>query len=266
MFAVLMIVLNGIVGLGLLFGGLKHGTQRYNQQGANSYLLVIIPLSVICFVLPNFTVSSSYGTLHPAQAVMFSIFTLLLYGTFLVIQTGVHRDLFSAPESALKQGHNSAHSPVQRNRRALAGQIFWLLVAIGPVVLLSKFLAHYVNAGLTLLKAPPALGGLLIAIIVLAPEGISAIRAISANQLQRAINLCLGASASTLGLTLPAILVIGLLTNQQLILGLSPLDTVLMVLTLSLNMLTFSGTRTTLLEGAMHLIVFFVYISLIFVG
>jgi len=123
-----------------------------------------------------------------------------------------------------------------------------------------------VDVGLTRLGAPSALGGLLIAVIVLAPEAISAIRAVSANQLQRAVNLCLGASASTIGLTVPAVLFISLITGQNLVLGLSPINMVLLVLTLGLSMLTFSGPRTTLLEGAMHLMVFFVYISLIFVG
>ena len=267
MFAVLMIVLNGVVGLGLLLGGLRHGEQRYNTQGASAYLAVIIPLAVISFVLPNFTVSTSVGTLHPVQAVAFSIFTLILYGVFLAIQTGRHRDFFIAVEEPVHghPGHHD-HADAQNGSGTLMRQIFWLLVSIGPVVLLSKFLAKYVDVGLTRLGAPSALGGLLIAVIVLAPEAISAIRAVSANQLQRAVNLCLGASASTIGLTVPAVLFISLITGQNLVLGLSPINMVLLVLTLGLSMLTFSGPRTTLLEGAMHLMVFFVYISLIFVG
>jgi len=264
MFAVLMIVLNGVVGLGLLLGGLRHGEQRYNTQGASAYLAVIIPLAVISFVLPNFTVSTSIGTLHPVQAIAFSIFTLILYGVFLAIQTGRHRDFFIAVEEPVHTHHG--HAATQNGSGTLMRQMFWLLVSIGPVVLLSKFLAKYVDVGLARLGAPSALGGLLIAVIVLAPEAISAIRAVSANQLQRAVNLCLGASASTIGLTVPAVLFISLITGQNLVLGLSPTNMVLLVLTLGLSMLTFSGPRTTLLEGAMHLVVFFVYISLIFVG
>jgi len=264
MFAVLMIVLNGVVGLGLLLGGLRHGEQSYNTQGASAYLAVIIPLAVISFVLPNFTVSTSVGTLHPVQAVAFSLFTLILYGVFLAIQTGRHRDFFIAVEEPVHVPHG--HVDAQNGSGTMMRQIFWLLVSIGPVVLLSKFLAKYVDVGLARLGAPSALGGLLIAVIVLAPEAISAIRAVSANQLQRAVNLCLGASASTIGLTVPAVLFISLITGQHLVLGLSPTNMVLLVLTLGLSMLTFSGPRTTLLEGAMHLVVFFVYISLIFVA
>jgi Ca2+:H+ antiporter len=263
MFAVLMIVLNGVVGLGLLLGGIRHGEQSYNTQGASAYLAVIIPLAVISFVLPNFTVSTSVGTLHPAQAIAFSVFTLILYGVFLVIQTGRHRDFFIAVE---EPAHEHGHDAPIKGPAALTRQVLWLLVSIGPVVLLSKFLAKYVDDGLGRLHAPSALGGLLIAVIVLAPEAISAIRAVSANQLTRAVNLCLGASASTIGLTVPAVLCISLITGHPLVLGLSPTNMVLLVLTLGLSMLTFSGPRTTLLEGAMHLMVFFVYVSLIFVA
>lgn len=266
MFAVLMIVLNGVVGLSLLLGGLRHGQQRYNLQGASAYLAVIIPLAVISFVLPNFTVSTSVGTLHPIQAVTFSIFTLLLYCIFLAIQTGRHRDFFTIPEEPGNDAGHGAGTLGAMNSRAYIKQGIWLIAAILPVVLLSKFLAKFVDIGLLRVGAPPALGGLLIAIIVLAPEAISALRAVSANQLQRTINLCLGAAASTIGLTVPAVLAISLITGQHLILGLSPVNMVLLVLTLLLSMLTFSGMRTTLLEGAMHLMVFFVYVSLIFVG
>jgi len=274
MFAVLMIVLNGVVGLGLLMGGLRHGQQRYNWQGASAYLAVIIPLAVIAFILPNFTVSTPVGTLHPAQAVCFSIFTLGLYGVFLLIQTGRHRDFFVIDDEkptrddmsdvALALDPVATHTPLQR--AALLRQGLWLILAILPVVLLAKSLAKFLDIGLDKIAAPPALGGLIIAVIVLAPEAISALRAVSGNQLQRALNLCLGASASTIGLTVPAVLGISLFTGQSLVLGLSPASMVLLTLTLLLNMLTFSGTRTTLLEGAMHLMVFFVYVTLIFVG
>jgi len=229
---------------------------------------------VIAFILPNFTVSTPVGTLHPAQAVCFSIFTLGLYGVFLLIQTGRHRDFFVIDDEkptrddmsdvALALDPVATHTPLQR--AALLRQGLWLILAILPVVLLAKSLAKFLDIGLDKIAAPPALGGLIIPVIVLAPEAISALRAVSGNQLQRALNLCLGASASTIGLTVPAVLGISLFTGQSLVLGLSPASMVLLTLTLLLNMLTFSGTRTTLLEGAMHLMVFFVYVTLIFVG
>lgn len=263
MFAVLMIVLNGVVGLGLLIGGLRHHQQSYNLQGAGAYLAVILPLTMIALVLPNFTTTTEVGTLSRVQSIFFSGFTIGLYGLFLWLQTGRHEGFFrpigeeAAPAEAM-----TAHAPASRVR---TGRLFALLLAnILPIVILSKSLAKLLDAGIEGLGAPTALGGIIIAVIVLTPEAISAIRAVSANQLTRAINLCLGAAASTLGLTVPAVLVIGLATGQAVVLGLSPANMILLALTLVLNTLTFSGPRTTMLEGAVHLSVFCVFLVLVF--
>jgi len=142
--------------------------------------------------------------------------------------------------------------------------VLLLLANILPIVILSKDLAKLLDHGIAVLGAPTALGGILIALIVFTPEGISALRAVAANQLTRAINLCLGAATSTLGLTVPAVLFIGLATGQPVILGVSPANMVLLGVTLMLNTLTFSGTRTTMLEGAVHLSLFSVFLVLVF--
>jgi Ca2+:H+ antiporter len=263
MFAVLMIVLNGIVGLGLLVGGFRHGEQRYNLQGASAYLAVIIPLSVIAFLLPNFTKSTEGGTLSSAQEIAFSIFTLMLYAIFLFVQTGRHQAFFLDPQ-AQGGGIVAAEARPAGQGRAIGRHALILVLSILPIVLLSKKLAVLLQHGLSAAKAPAALGGVLIAIIVLAPEGISALRAVSANQLQRGINLCLGAATSTIGLTVPAVIVVSIISDQTIVLGLPPAEMILLATTLILCSLTFSGVRTTILEGAMHLVVFFVYLTLIF--
>ncbi len=264
MFAVLMIVLNGVVGLGLLIGGLRHHQQSYNLQGAGAYLAVILPLTVIALVLPNFTTTTEAGTLSRVQSVFFSIFTIGLYGLFLWLQTGRHEGFFRpiGEDEAVPAEPAITHGPASRAR---TGRLFALLLAnILPIVILSKSLAKLLDAGIEALGAPTALGGIMIAVIVLTPEAISAVRAVSANQLTRAINLCLGAAASTLGLTVPAVLLIGLATGQAVVLGLSPANMILLALTLVLNTLTFSGPRTTMLEGAVHLSVFCVFLVLVF--
>lgn len=263
MFAVLMCVLNGIVGAGLLVGGLRHGAQSYNLQGASAFLAVIIPLSTITFVLPNFTRSTPGGTLSGPQEIAFALFTALLYGVFLSVQTGRHRAFFTDPEIAAPAIGLFAATGAARNR-AVAGHAVRLVASILPIVLLSKTLAGLLEHGLAAAGLPPALGGVVIALIVLAPEGITAMRAVSSNQLQRGINLCLGAAASTIGLTVPAVVAASLATGQTIVLGLAPAQMVLLAMTLILCTLTFSGARTTLLEGAMHLVVFFVYLTLIF--
>ena len=273
MFAVLMIVLNGVVGIGLLVGGRRHFAQSYNMKGASSYLAVIIPLTVIPLVLPNFTTSTGAGTLTSMQAISFSVFTLALYGVFLVLQTGRHRSFFQQPTSdqaplvrtAARQEINVERHLDHRDPGGRTGlRVVLLLANILPIVILAKSLAAVLNFGIVQLGAPVALGGILIAMVVFTPECIAALRAISGNQLQRAINLCLGAAASTLGLTVPAVLAIGLFTGQEVVLGLSNANMVILAMTLLLSTLTFTGTRTTMLEGAVHLSVFFVFLVLVF--
>ncbi len=261
MFAVLMIVLNGVVGLGLLLGGLRHHQQRYNLQGASAFISVIIPLTTIALIIPNFTSSTSDGTLTKLQAVTFSVFTLALYGVFLLIQTGRHSDFFRDAEA---EGPSDASGRPPVAARIVARHTALLFANVVPIVLLAKSLAVVLDHGISALGAPSALGGVLIAAIVFTPEAISALKAIARNELQRAINLCLGAATSTVGLTVPAILTIGLLTNQTVVLGLRPTEMTLLAVTLVLSAQTFSGTRTTVLEGAVHLVVFFAYLVLIF--
>ncbi|CAN5186956.1 calcium:proton antiporter [soil metagenome] len=263
MFAVLMIVLNGVVGLGLLVGGLRHHQQSFNLQGASAYLAVTIPLAVIALVLPNFTTSSTGGTLSAVQSALFSLLTIALYGMFLWLQTGRYRGFFQ-PAGTTEEGQDASPLPHAARSGSLTRHGVLLLANILPIVILSKGLAKLLDAGIEALAAPTALGGIIIAMIVFTPEGISALRAVAANQLTRAINLCLGAATSTLGLTVPAVLLIGLLSGRPVILGLSAANMVLLSVTLVLNGLTFSGARTTMLEGAVHLSLFAVFLILVF--
>ena len=181
----------------------------------------------------------------------------MLYVIFILIQTGRHRDLFV-------HGPIEEHDVPAATGREIGKWVVLLVAGALPIVLLSKNLDKVVDAEIEAIGAPGALTGVLIAIIVFTPEGISALKAASRNQLQRTVNLCLGACLSTLGLTLPAVLTIGLITGETVILGLDPTGIVLVVLTLLLSIVTFSGPRTTVLEGAVHLLVFFVYIVLVF--
>lgn len=277
MFAVLMIVLNGVVGVGLLIGGLKHKEQVYNMQGAGAYLVVLLPLTVLTLVLPNFTSSTVDGSLSPVQAVLLSCFTIVLYGTFLILQTGRHNEFFMDPpddssgaacidSQEVPQSVAAAAAEPARSfsRSQLGGHIFLLLVHIFPIVILSKTLGIMLAAGLLQLEAPTELGGIIIAMVVFTPEGIAALRAATGNELQRTINLCLGAAASTMGLTVPVVLLLGVITTKPVLLGLSAINMVILSLTLLLNIITFSGKTTTMLEGAVHLIMFFVFLVLVF--
>jgi Ca2+:H+ antiporter len=265
MFALLMIILNGVVGLALLLGGLRHREQDYNLQGAAAYLALIVPLSVIALVLPDFTRSTPEQTLSKIQAFFFGLFTVLLYGVFLAVQTVRHRSFFVEPQRAVAiVGASKDASARAPSLAQVARDTLLLILTMLPIVLLAKQLAKLIDFGIAVLGAPVALGGVLIALIVFTPEGMSALRAALDNQLQRAVNLCLGGALSTIGLTVPAVLGIGLITGQPVILGLDLADVTLLALTLALSTLTFSGARTTVLQGAVHLVLFFVYVVLIF--
>jgi Ca2+:H+ antiporter len=263
MLAVVMIVLNGMVGVTLLIGGLRHGEQEFNLQGARAFIAVIAPLATMSLILPRFTTSTADPTLSRLQEFIFAIITIALYATFLAIQTRRHKGFFVQPKSATSGGDGD-HGHDDLKTRSVPYHGVMLVLTMLPIVLLSKKLAVLVDHGTATLGAPAALGGVLVAILVLTPEGLAAFEAALANRLQRSVNICLGSALATIGLTVPAVLTIDLVTGLHVVLGLEPTEIVLLVLTLFLSVLTFGGVRTNMLQGAVHLVVFVVYLVLIF--
>ncbi len=266
-FAVLMIVLNGMIGVSIVVGALRHRQQQYNLQGAVAFLAVISCLSLIALVLPDFTTSTKDQSLSPLQAVAFGVLTALLYAGFLVIQTVRHRTFFTdaagqpvAGATAQAPAHAKHHGPTH----SLGFHTAMLLVTLLPVVLLAKPLAKLLDHGIEELHAPTALGGILIAILVLSPEGLTSYQAAKRNQLQRSVNLSLGSALSTIGLTIPVMLAISLMTGVPLELGLPPAEAMLLVLTLFIANMTFSGAPTNILLGGVHLVLFATFIVLVF--
>jgi Ca2+:H+ antiporter len=257
MFAVVMIVLNGMVGLSLLLGGLRYHEQTYNLQGASAFLAVIVPISVLGLVLPNFTESSPGPTYSPLHATFLIAMSVMLYGVFLAIQNLRHREYFvHGNANDASHGTSAAHP--------LVFHVPLLLIYLTVVLLLAKQIAVPINYGIEVMHAPRALAGFLVSVLVLAPESLSAARAALANQLQRSVNLLLGSVLASISLTIPAVLAIGFITGQTIVLGLDPADTTLLVLTLVVSMLTFASARTNVLLGAVHLLLFVAYLMLIF--
>ena len=263
MFSVIMIVLTGMLGLTLLIGGIRHHEQEYNFSGALSYLGVLTPLAVLSLVVPRFTLSTPGGSVSTLLG-FFLLFTSAgLYLVFLFLQTGRHSGFFKQP-----QGENT-HSVDDHGHedlvvRTTGFHAAFLALSMLPIVLLSKSMAKIVDHGIHTLGAPQALGGFLIAILILSPEGMSAIKAALANRLQRTLNIALGSATSTIGMTVPVILAISLITGHPLELGLEPLEIVLLALTLLLSVVSFGTGRTNMLQGVVHLIVFASYVVLIF--
>jgi Ca2+:H+ antiporter len=257
-FAIIMITVNGIAGLCLLIGGLRHGEQEHNLQGTRSYLAVIVPVSVLALVLPNFTTSTPGPTLSAFQSAVLAVGILALYGIFLAIQTvGLHR-YFEEPTPA------AAH-PLRR--RMPSSPLFHtavLILTLLPVVYLIESLAQLTGRGLRGLGAPAALAGVVIASLVLAPEGMGALRAAVRNELQRAINVSLGSALATVGLTIPTVLLFMAQSGGGIPLGLAPEEMLLLLLTFLVTVFTFGGARTNVLVGAVHVLLFAVFIALIF--
>jgi Ca2+:H+ antiporter len=263
MLAILMIVLNGLVGTCLLLGGLRYHEQTYNLYGANAFLAVLLPLSVLGLVLPSFTISSPGPTYSVLQSTFLVVMSIGLYGVFLGIQTNRHRDYFVFESSASEIKNDDVDSE-HANHRSTKYHGVLLLAYVLPIVLLAKQIAVPINYGINVLGAPAALGGLLVAILILSPECMAAVRAARANKLQRSINLSLGTALSSISLTIPAVLIIGFVANKTIILGLTSADTILLLLTLSVSMITFALERTNVLLGAVHLLLFLAYLMLIF--
>jgi Ca2+:H+ antiporter len=261
MFGVVMIVMNGMVGLSLVMGGLRHREQTYNLQGANAFLAVIVPLAVLCMVLPNFTRSTLGPTLSPGQAVFLAVMATALYGVFLAIQNLRHREYFMAPDAGNAPQRAHAHDG---EFRSIAFHVALLVAYLLPLVLLAKQLAVPINHGIAVFHAPVALSGFLVAVVVLSPESVSAARAALANDLQRSVNILLGSVLATISLTVPAVLLIGFAAGRSIVLGLDAADMVLLILTLVVSMLTFASARTNVLLGAVHLLLFLTYLVFLF--
>ena len=243
--------------------GLRYWEQEYNLEGARSFLVVIASLAVFALILPDFTKTQPDPSISPFQTTLFAGITILFYAVFLAIQTMRHRAFFAQPINGNSEA--AAYAAHRHKKRGPLGyHVVMLLLTLAPAVMLSQFLAIIVDFGIEHLGAPAPLGGILVAILVLSPEGLTAFNAALANQLQRAVNVCLGSALATIGLTIPAVLAIGLCTGYEVHLGLDRVDASLLVLTLFVSALTFGGTRTNVLQGTVHLLLFVVYIALIF--
>lgn len=270
-FAVMMIILNLVMGICLLLGGRRFGEQEYNSQGALAYISMTLLLAGIGLILPN-TLGTGDGTFLPVQAIAFAILTIVLYVAFLLMQTRAYRRYFVQPDLGsltipLEAGGSGdgAGAKAAVDKRGIVIRSLLLVALMLPIVLLAHDLALVIDFGIASVGAPVALGGVLIAIIVFTPESITAIKAALDNQLQRSINLCLGAFVSTVGLTVPAVLTVGLVTGKTVVMGVSPSETVLLLLTVGLTTLTFLGQRASALQGTLHLTLFAVFGVLLFV-
>jgi Ca2+:H+ antiporter len=260
-FAVVMIALNGFVGLCLLLGGLRHREQYYNLQGVNSYINVIMTLAVLGLVLPNFTTTTGGATFSIGQKIFLVVMSLFLYAIFLLIQTMRHSGYFIESKDAVAV-ESSAHESM--HVRSIAFHTAMLLLYLIGVILLAEKFAIPLDNSIEQFAMPQEFGGAMIAALVLTPEGIGAVRATLRNQLQRSINLLLGSVLATIGLTIPAVVTISLVTKRSIVLGVQGGNLPLLLLTLAVCVVTFTSRKTNVLQGCVHLVLFAVFVLLIF--
>jgi Ca2+:H+ antiporter len=260
-YAALMIILNGVVGVCLLVGGLRHGVQSFRVEGANSGLAALFPLATLSLVLPSFTITTPGGTYSNAQLAFAAIASLALWAVFVFVQTVRHRDYF-LPERDPGDPEIHAEPP----SIALAWTSFGLLVvSLVAVVGLAKAMSPAIERLVDAVGAPKAVIGVAIAMVVLGPETWAAMRAARANRLQTSMNLAVGSALASIGLTIPVVAVASAALGIPLVLGVEPKDLVMLALTFVVSAVTLGTGRTHMMQGAVHLVIFaaFLFLALV---
>jgi Ca2+:H+ antiporter len=252
-FAAVMITCNGVIGLCLLVGPLRHRVMRFHAEGSGGALAMVATLVTLSLVVPRFTTSSAGPTFTGTQLAFAGVTSLVLYGVFVFVQTIRHRDYFLPVGTGDGGPDEHADPPATRTAIVCLGLLVGCLVA---VVGLAKTLSPTIEAGVTVIGAPVTVVGVGIALLVLLPETLAAIRAASRDRMQTSLNLALGSALASIGLTIPAIAVASIWLDGELVLGLGATEIVLLVLTTVVGMLTLANGRATVLQGTIHLMIF----------
>jgi Ca2+:H+ antiporter len=261
-FAAVMITANGIVGLSLLVGAIRHGLVSFNAEGTGAALATVTSLATLSLVLPNFTASEPGPYFSPAQLAFAAVASLALYGMFVLTQTVRHRDFFLpvTSEGAIVE-EDGEHAEPPSDRTALIS-LGLLVLALIAVVGLAKVESPAIEAGVAAAGFPQSFVGVVIALLVLLPETLAAVRAARRDRIQISLNLALGSAMASIGLTIPAIAVASIWLDDPLALGLGPTQMVLLGLTVLVSVLTVVPGRATRLQGGVHLVLLAAFLFL----
>nr|WP_294874319.1 ionic transporter y4hA [uncultured Pedobacter sp.] len=254
--AAVMIILTGIIGLCLLVGGAKFKEQVFSLPGVSAAVVTLTAILVLTLILPNYTTSKAGPEYTPTQLIFVAVVCLVLYGAFVMVQTIRHRDFFLPPDA---DGDEEVHAEPPTNKVALLSA-FLLLLCLGIVVLLAKALAPDIENAVINFGAPKSLVGVIIAAVVLLPEGLAAYRAARKNRLQTSLNLALGSALASIGLTIPAVAIVSIVTGMTITLGIDMKATVLLLLAQFTIMLSLATGKTNILQGVVLLVIFAVYL------
>lgn len=259
-FATVMIVMNGVIGLCIFMGGFKHHEMSFRNEGTNSALAVLTALATFILVMPMVTVSTPGPDFTKGQLAFAGVASFALYGAFIFFQTVSHRDYY-LPKAEDQKTDSGVHAEKPSNLKT-AASLLLLLISLAAVVGLAEALNPAIEAGVKAAGAPKTVVGIAIAMLVLLPEGFAAVRAAKANRLQSSLNLALGSALASIGLTIPTVAAFAILFDLPLSLGISNLNMTLMYLSFFIGALTLAIGRTTLLQGVVHLIIFFEFLFL----
>ncbi|MFC0345725.1 calcium:proton antiporter [Epilithonimonas hispanica] len=257
-FAAVMLILNGILGACLLLGGIKFKEQFFARTSGNMALISLVAIVVMTLILPNYTTTELSATFSKAQLIFFSIASLIIYSTFLMVQTVRHRNYF------LPENDDEQHAEPPTNFESTMSLIF-LIICLGVVVFLAKALSPQIENMVHSFGAPQALVGVIIAAVVLLPEGMAALKAARRNQFQTSLNLALGSAIASIGLTIPCVAVVSIIYEMPLLLGLDIKSMVLLALSLYTVMLSLNRGKTNILYGVVLLVNLFAYIFTVIV-
>lgn len=259
-FAVIMIVMNGVIGMSILLGCLRHHILSFRVEGSNSGLTVLIAMAFMILIVPNFTTTTLGPTFSDSQLMFAGVLSLVLYCTFVFVQTVRHRDYFlQQNEPELK---NSASNVIAPSNTKIFVSGILLLISLVSVVLLAKALSPSIELAIDMMGAPRAVVGIAIALLVLLPEGVAATRAAINNRLQNSLNLSIGSALASIGLTIPVVAFVSIVFDLPISLGVDALGMTFLGLTFLLSILTIAIGRATVLQGAVHLVVFAAYLFL----
>lgn len=255
-FAAIMIILTGIIGICLLVGGFYYKEQNFSAHGVSAALITLTAITVLTLLLPNYTVSMPGPVYSKSQLIFVAIVSLILYGSFVAIQTGRHRDYFLP--TGIESSEDTHAAPPTKLTAAVS--MILLLVCLGAVVLIAKALAPDIERGVVQLGAPKSLVGVIVALVILLPEGMAALKAARKNRIQTSLNLALGSALASIGLTIPAVAIVSIFTGLTITLGIDTKSIVLLLLALFTIMISFGKGRTNILQGVVLLVIFAVYL------
>lgn len=261
-FSTIMILINGLIGIVMLLGGFRFGEQKYNMKSTNSFLSMIIGIVGLGLVIPGFVSVKSFSS----YAVFLIISSLALYGFFIRMQSKEHNYYFTFKKVSVRDEPGlTTDNAVEKKKISGLYHTLMLLLTVVMISLLAENLSITVDDGIAKMNLPEALAGLIVSVIIVSPEGLTAIRAGLGNDMQRVINISLGSALSTVSLTIPAVLVVGFVSDREVTLGLTAMQAGMLIISLVVSILSCKEGETNALQGFIHLVLFITFVFMIFI-